>query len=893
MSENSQIKNLKISYETYENEEKNKNSEPLFFRLIKDSKVPVDKFKGINYTMKNINTKLHNIGLRTGEITNLTVIDLDMYKKEFPTSFYDVFGDCFIYNFNTLTQTTPNGGLHLIFQYDEELTQTTSGGIDIRNNGGYVVFYPSQLEGKKWEIIHNTTIKKIPLEFKEWLINNVLYREPKKKVYNKKDKKNIYEEQPIKYLDVQEDILKEELLNLPSDYINNYKDWFYFTCLMKHLKQKNLWDKISKKSAKYNEDNNLKIWDNIDINKYNSFAWTILNKACKSKILNRIQYKEYCDILPEPTEKIEIAKLSNMININNYENSLIIKSDTGTGKTTLFKKYVMDTKQKFISIGSRTALIDEQHRLFNAENIDTTHYKDIKEMGYVPENTSITTTIDSIRILSEIENLNDYILFLDEFNSLIEYIFMADKCLNDKRLIILTMLIKLIKNCKKVIATDADISAVCFEMLNYTGIKYDYIYNTYKHNSGVDVEELGSVDEIIKKILECYENKINTLVCSDTKTYAEYIHINTGKEGTLYTSDYTEKIGNIEEIYNLQISPKMIYGNDSNIGRVVFCVYNGSTITPANMVQQINRERNIKKLYICYNNKKYNPPLFTNKEECNEYIKLLDNRAQKEFSLISDDLAYLFSSIYSDIIYKYDCYNTNKYCHLMNLLINRGFRVSRLHTKNITVNKKNISNCVKEYRNEIFNSSNHREIIDILNLDDKQTEKYKSLLVNQIEITRHFNISEYFFKQTTEEKIIRNLEKVADFPIKKLMQDKKKILMLREFEKLTDFNLKLMKCNKTIDLNDCKKWNNDLRASFGFTRRDLDFTDPKKCVKQIYDCYNNIFGDGIINSKKKKIKGTQKNEQIYLYCEGSLSFHKELYEIRNIKNKKYERCLID
>lgn len=38
--------------------------------------------------------------------------------------------------FNTFTQTTPTGGVHLLFQYDEEVKQTQT--IDIRKDGGYM-----------------------------------------------------------------------------------------------------------------------------------------------------------------------------------------------------------------------------------------------------------------------------------------------------------------------------------------------------------------------------------------------------------------------------------------------------------------------------------------------------------------------------------------------------------------------------------------------------------------------------------------------------------------------------------------------------------------------------------------------------------------------------------
>ncbi len=88
----------------------------------------------------------------------------------------------------------------------------------------------------------------------------------------------------------------------------------------------------------------------------------------------------------------------------------------------MFKQYCKQTKQKFISIGSRISLIDEQCRTFTAFGLNVAHYKDVKNDSYLDESTSIATTIDSIEKFNCLE-LSEYVLFLDEFNSLIEYIF--------------------------------------------------------------------------------------------------------------------------------------------------------------------------------------------------------------------------------------------------------------------------------------------------------------------------------------------------------------------------------------------------------------------------------------------------------------------------------------
>jgi len=97
---------------------KDDNSKPIYFKLRPNTKKPIDCFKSVMTTKKDINPTLHNIGFRTGEVSNTTVIDLDLYHKGNTIPFMKYFGDTFINDFNTLTQSTPRGGLHLIFQYD-------------------------------------------------------------------------------------------------------------------------------------------------------------------------------------------------------------------------------------------------------------------------------------------------------------------------------------------------------------------------------------------------------------------------------------------------------------------------------------------------------------------------------------------------------------------------------------------------------------------------------------------------------------------------------------------------------------------------------------------------------------------------------------------------------
>lgn len=83
----------------------------------------------------------NNIGVVTGKISGITVIDIDTKDPE-NTVALDTFPQ-------TYTVQTPSGGYHLYYEYDARIKQTANTypqfpHVDIRNDGGYVVAPPSE-----------------------------------------------------------------------------------------------------------------------------------------------------------------------------------------------------------------------------------------------------------------------------------------------------------------------------------------------------------------------------------------------------------------------------------------------------------------------------------------------------------------------------------------------------------------------------------------------------------------------------------------------------------------------------------------------------------------------------------------------------------------------------
>lgn len=117
-----------------------------------------------------------NIGMLTGAISGIDVLDLDSYKK----NYWEEFGKMDGFKVETPLQViTQGGGKHLYFAHTEGLANAANSkiGIDFKADGGFVMLPPSYFDPKrpyKWvteptkEIIE--TLPKIP----EWIVKKIL-----------------------------------------------------------------------------------------------------------------------------------------------------------------------------------------------------------------------------------------------------------------------------------------------------------------------------------------------------------------------------------------------------------------------------------------------------------------------------------------------------------------------------------------------------------------------------------------------------------------------------------------------------------------------------------------------------------------------------------------------
>ncbi len=111
-----------------------------------------------------------NYGIICGAISNITVLDVD-----FPHGF-NIMSELGVdpEGIETPQVFTPNGGRHMFFQYDKEVTTgvgVLGRGIDVRNDGSYVVGAGSLVDGEAyvWHEIYgpDTPLATVPNWLKE------------------------------------------------------------------------------------------------------------------------------------------------------------------------------------------------------------------------------------------------------------------------------------------------------------------------------------------------------------------------------------------------------------------------------------------------------------------------------------------------------------------------------------------------------------------------------------------------------------------------------------------------------------------------------------------------------------------------------------------------------
>ena len=843
---------------------------------------------------------------------------------------------------------TPSGGYHLYYQYEETLKhgQDAETNIDIRNDGGLILSAGCIRDGKKYEIIAGEIdqLSKAPDEVVD-LIHSIEYYNPNN---NSKSKKKTRVKK-IKDKDGKNEIIIEEIIgcnqalyeyNFPEEllrdiiegldfkkYFGTYSGWLIFSTAMKQINRKDLWSEYSLSTTEkcYDEDQNERIYEGITGHKtMYAINHLLLNTSYKNArtSLDYFKLKPILKNVKKSDTKINREKLGYEYFkdlVKDDKKYFVIKSDTGTGKTTSFKSFMNDphNKQKlrFLSIVSRVSLGLEQYETFNEEGIDSIWY----ENDRFDPGDNYVIQVDSLLKLkywNDVGGTDGYVLFLDEFNSIIKHLFTSETLSkNGVRIPIMELLTDLIQNAKYVFMTDADISDQSLTFLDFVledkKDKMIYIENEYKHNSGKPAEELFDIDTLVRMMKA---SKKWICPCDEARS-CHLLKELIGDEKILIIDSKVNERFDWDEYDRIIFSPKVIYGLDSIMERPVFCFYQESTIDPRDMLQQINRNRNITKLYYLFQRKKCREVDFNTLEDCmddtNNLLKWCEKNdyLHQEISRVHP----IFKDVFNQLKYNKDCYNSNPYAHFKKLLIERGF------SDTTSINQSNIKRSkelLKADKERMIASINKdmpfvKKMNEYIGLPEDEIENYKEVFMNQKFIGNFLSLRRFIFDKYGEtynpenkkwinayetdlerfnqqkEDMKNDLFMKEEFNIKKIQSNQSKMIYIDRLRR--DLNM-TNRCSinglKLLNEEKAKEYYEEYRAIYtDRSKKDdnplLNEVDTKTFIGKLY---KKTFGINPFNytstSKDKKT--------IRKYQDAELSDFNEYYEIYELARKEYE-----
>ncbi len=916
------------------------------------------KFSIDNYIQLKSQNKCPNFSLITGKTNDLTVVDIDFKTPEDKQNhiFLKKWGspNDWFKRWGSPVVRSASGGYHLYFKYDERIPTKASSGsvkqgevddikIDTRGNshksgdGGLIVAPGSKMPHGEYTMIegHIDHRNVLPEELYDWLseiglLGNNKSNKKTQKITSKKIQDGevaftIEEisgcDQSLYNYDFPDDLLHKIIKGLPASYFHTYQGYFLFATAMKQINRRDIYDiypKLNNPAGGSVECEEHKAW--LD-NHYNNITGHKTILAINNLLINTsyenartaLDYYKYKPLIPNVKkpdftvnkEKLGYKFFNGLKAKYPKKKYFVIKSDTGTGKTTSFKHYIKNREDKqFISLVSRISLGLEQYDVFNKEGVDSGFY----EMEGFNPGSGYVIQIDSLMRLYyhyHSGHLEGVTLFLDEFNSLIKHLLTSDT-LTQKgtRIPVLKLLTEIIKDAGEVYMTDADISDPAIEFLeNIDKNKICYVVNTYKHNQGKPTQELFSVDELIKLMKETPE-----WICPcDWASYANMLKEAIGDENIIVIDATTTERYDWDEHKRIIFSPKVIYGLDSVRERPVFCAYKENTIDAGDMLQQINRNRNITKLYYLFERKSCNNTLYNTlkdaEDDTNDILKWCEknNHLHQEISSVHP----IYQNIFNKYKYQRDCYMSNPYAHAIKLMRDRGFIVNEVKflqsdfKKSKQLMKENKERLVEEVSADLEYVKRKNEYIG---LPDEEIPNFKPIFVDTQFIARFITARKYIFEKFGEsydpetkqfekayesdliaeiEKTNKLKEKIFDsneFNIKKIQTTNNRLVYLDKLRSAIGQQDKLKINDFTVlKEQDALAFMGEYRATFNYRgKEDTNLLTTELGTQQLISkIYKQLFG---VNPFKG-LDTTSQGEKVRGFEDAKLEDFKVLYQV--------------
>ena len=633
------------------------------------------------------------------------------------------------------------------------------------------------------------------------------------------------------------------------------------------------------------------------------------------------------------------------LDVNDFINNdvIIIKSGTATGKTQNVSAIFKQLKQKdkslnVICIVNLITLAKEQIKTFETQEIILNDYKtQLKDF----ETGSGVICLNSLYKLNTLDiDFDKTVLYIDEINDLINCMThndRLDKYLNS----IYSYLIKLIKNCKKVIISDATINQNTLNLLfTRKPDKRLLIINTIKKFDKIKCIKHQDENAFIEDLRTHIKAKKYFLIGSDGNKLITKLYTNLIEEFQQQKDDFILITGDTVDRPDPKFfENKYVFYSPSITTGVSFIlkdikqdhfIYTTKKplITPISIYQMSCRTRNMDKLISYSSPKSSSKKKFESLAECETHFKNILNINEKVLRMSKscneqDDISIIentFFKLFCYNEYQKQVFNTDFEAHLDIILKDAGFKIeTKGELKTLDKEDKQdmkeiynqmiegsfeeyldlqypIYNSEEEYKEtekqlkarfKVYNDRNN-----ILNLNTReQTENYKEFILDEYRLCKYFNILNLF---KTDDYITGKLtEKIKEgYKIKTIGSIFNKITLIKRFEthyNINRFDLDMDKINIDIEIDDDYK--TLYKATFP-KKTSKTYKTKYDVMKNYVNLLNNICGDiELIEA----IKATKDKKSIYKY-NLNIPIITDLINLSKVKNptlKNFDLKLIE
>ena len=403
----------------------------------------------------------------------------------------------------------------------------------------------------------------------------------------------------------------------------------------------------------------------------------------------------------------------------------LVQSGTGTGKSTLIAKLCEEYKRNhpevnILCLSSLRSILSQLSVTFKEFGMPLTDYRDVEKV-YPLLNDDCTMCINSLLRIADCD-VTDSILYIDEPVNLL--MGSAGNQTIDNCTDVFSQLLRIVRECRKVVFTDAHVIKAMQDLIDIRGTKPKdvyYYYNTYQRFKDVEAFEVADTSILRDKMIERVKSCTPFIFCTDGRKHAENYY-----KMCLDNAPDSEKDKFVLITKNTRVDLKAVDYNSSYVfmsptvvcglsivnksSSDTFMYITGKSINTISLYQQCTRNRTMRNLYYFICNKNKNVTKYSCYEDCVDYYKYKCDQVKS----LRDMCRYMDTR--GEIVYVNNFY-FNLYTHkeyseslmfqdirgrFTEELINAGFKINHIEVSATNDTPVKMSTFGDYYREEVY-----------------------------------------------------------------------------------------------------------------------------------------------------------------------------------------------